>query len=372
VTVPFWLDEPYEPRPALARDLEVEACVVGAGAGGLACAKRLAERGVEAVVLERNTVAAGASGRNGGFLLAGMAPFYDDARERYGAATARDVYARTLAAQEEIYALAAELGVADAVRRTGSLRVSASEEEAEHVRRQVDALSEDGLPGTLLERDELPEPLRRSFHNACLTEHDGALHPARWVRALARAAEAAGARIHDHTEVVGPVEPGLVRTQRGVVRARHVVVAADGAVPALVPEAAPRVRARRLHMVATEPLAQRVTDGPVYARYGYEYFQQLPDARLLAGGFSDLDGEASYTDRLEGSAAVWERIGRYLDEDLGVRAPISHRWVGTVGYTESGLPLVGEVGGVYVAGGYTGHGNVFAYMSGQELADLIA
>jgi glycine/D-amino acid oxidase-like deaminating enzyme len=69
---------------------------------------------------------------------------------------------------------------------------------------------------------------------------------------------------------------------------------------------------------------------------------------------------------------VWERIERYLDETLGVAEPISHRWVGTVGYTDGSLPVVDQVDGVYVAGGYSGHGNVLAYLSGQQLADRIA
>ena len=76
--------------------------------------------------------------------------------------------------------------------------------------------------------------------------------------------------------------------------------------------------------------------------------------------------------RDDGSAAVWERIRRYLADDLGVEAPITHRWVGTVGYSEDGLPVVGERDGVYVAGGYSGHGNVLGYLAGQQLADLIA
>jgi gamma-glutamylputrescine oxidase len=366
-TTPFWLDEPYEPRAPLAGDVEAEVCVIGAGVGGLSCARALAQRGVETIVIERDVAAGGASGRNGGFLLAGMAAFYVDARERYGRELARDTYARTLAAQEEIYALADELGVSDAVRRTGLLRVSASEEEAEHVRRHVEALNDDGFPGALV---DLPAALRRSFHNACLTEHDGALQPARWIRALARAAEQAGARIHERTEVHGPVQAGAVDTTAGTVRARHLIVAADGALAALIPGVP--VRARRLHMLATEPLPERLVDCPVYARFGYEYFQQPRDGRLLAGGFSDLDGEGSYTDRDEGSTAVWERIGRYLADDLGVQAPITHRWVGTVGYSEDGLPVVGERDGVFVAGGYSGHGNVLGYLAGQQLAELIA
>jgi gamma-glutamylputrescine oxidase len=374
-TTPFWLDEPYRPRPPLEGDVDVEACVIGAGVGGLACARRLARQGIDTLVLERDTVAGGASGRNGGFLLAGLAAFHVDARERYGAEEARRLYARTLEAQEEIYALAAELGAGDAVRRTGLLRVSASEEEAEHVRRHVAALQADGFPGELLGREELPPALRKSFWNACLTEHDGALQPARWIRALAGAAEAAGARIHERSGVSGPVSAPEVTTGAATVRARSVIVASDGALPALVPACAERVRARRLHMVATDPLDTRLVDCPVYARWGYEYFQQTPDGRLLAGGFSDLDAEASYTDRDEGNPAVWERIERYLREDLEVGAPVTHRWVGTVGYSPDGLPFVGAVPGspgLYAAGGYSGHGNVLGFVAGERLAELVA
>jgi glycine/D-amino acid oxidase-like deaminating enzyme len=376
-TAPYWLDGPYEPRPPLEGDVEVEACVIGAGVAGLSCARRLAEHGIETVVLERDTVASGASGRNGGFLLAGVAAFYVDAQESYGQDYARSMYERTLEAQEEIYELAARLGVADAVRRTGLLRVSSSEEEAEHVRRHVEALRADGFSGELLERDELPPMLRKSAWNACLTDHDGALQPARWIRALARAAEQAGARIHERTPVDPPVcapEEGPVATGSGSVRARHVIVASDGALPALIGDQAAGVRARRLHMVATEPLPERLIDRPVYARWGREYFQQALDGRVLAGGYSDLDAEASYTARDEGDPRIWERIERYLREDLGLQAPVTHRWVGTVGYSADGLPFVGAVPerpGLYAAGGYSGHGNVLGFLAGQQLADLV-
>ena len=372
--LPFWLDEPYEPRPPLAGDVQVEACVIGAGVGGLSCARRLARHGIETLVLERATVAAGASGRNGGFLIAGLAPFHNDAIELYGREWAARVYARTLEAQEEMYALAAELGVGDAVRRVGSLRVSASKAEAEHVRRHVQSLNEDGFPAQLLERDELPPALQRSAWNACLTDHDGSLQPARWIRSLAGHAERAGARIHEGSEVQAPVDGTLI-LERGSVSAKHVVVAADGALPRLVPAYEGRVRARRLHMVATEPLGERIVDQLVYSRWGYEYFQQRPDGRILSGGFGDVDGDASYTDSGDGDPRIWDRIERYLREDIGVDAPITHRWTGTVGYSEERRPFVGPVPGrlgLWVAGGYSGTGNVPGFMAGQELADMIA
>jgi gamma-glutamylputrescine oxidase len=372
--LPFWLDEPYAPRPPLTGEVQVEACVIGAGVGGLSCARRLASHGIETLLLERDTVASGASGRNGGFLIAGLAPFHNDAIDLWGREYATTVYARTLEAQQEMYALAAELGVGDAVRRVGSLRVSASEDEADHVRKHAAALTEDGFPAQLLERDELPRALQRSAWNACLTDHDGSLQPARWIRALAGDAERTGVRICEGSEVHAPIEGALI-LEGGTVRARHVIVAADGALPGLVPSYEGRVRARRLHMVATEPLPERIVDQLVYARWGYEYFQQRPDGRVLAGGFGDIDGDASYTDSGDGDPRIWDRIERYLREDVGVDAPITHRWTGTVGYSEQRRPFAGPVPGrpgLWVAGGYSGTGNVPGFLAGQEIADTIA
>jgi gamma-glutamylputrescine oxidase len=351
--------------------------VIGGGVGGLSCARRLAQHGVETILLEAGTVAGGASGRNGGFLIAGTALFHNDAREREGSERARAMYASTLAAQQEIYELAAELGAGDALRRVGLLRLAVSEEEAAHVRDHVAALREDGFPGELVERDDLPPVLRRSGHVACLTDHDGALHPVRWYRMLAAAAEAAGARIFEGSRVRGPVPApgdGPVVTDGGSVWARHIVVAADAALPALVPEYVGRVRARRLHMVATEPLPPTV-DRMVYARWGHEYLQQRPDGRILAGGFSDVDGEGSYTDSDAGNPVIWDRVVSYLRDDLGAAANVTHRWAGIVGYSDDLLPYVGEVpgrAGLYVAGGYTGVGNVPGFMCGRDLADMIA
>ena len=379
-TTPYWLDSPYKARPPLDADVEVEACVIGAGVAGLSCARRLAEHGIETLVLEAPTVAGGASGRDGGFLIAGTATCHNDARERYGAERARAMYARTLEAQRDVYALADELGAGDAVRRVGLLRLAVSEDEAAHVRAHAAALAEDGFPGELVERDELSPALRRGGLVGVLTDHDGALHPARWYRLLARAAEEAGALICEATRVQAPVpEPGegplVAHAQDELrVRARHVVVAADGALPALVPEYGERVRARRLHMVATQPLPPTL-DHLVYARWGYEYLQQRPDGRILAGGFSDVDGDASYTDDDSGSAVIWARVEHYLREDLGTEPEVTHRWAGVVGYSGDSLPYVGEVPGrpgLYVSGGYSGVGNVPGFMCGRELADTIA
>ena len=172
-----------------------------------------------------------------------------------------------------------------------------------------------------------------------------------------------------------PGEGELDTAAGGTIAARHVIVAADGALPGLVPEYAPRVRARRLHMVATEPVAECLAEPLVYSRWGYEYWQQRPDGRVLAGGFSDLDGEDSYTESDDGSERIWERVERFVREDIGAEAPVTHRWAGVVGYSDDKLPYVGEVPGrpgLYVMGGYSGTGNVPGFLCGKEVADTIA
>src|SRR5205823_5403098 len=115
-------DYPYEPRAALDAEVEADACVIGAGVSGLACARELARRGLDTVVLEARTVASGASGRNGGVPLAGAAPFHVDARERWGPQPARRPYPRTAEAQREAYELANEPAAGDAVGRVHAAR----------------------------------------------------------------------------------------------------------------------------------------------------------------------------------------------------------------------------------------------------------
>src|SRR3954452_825642 len=146
-STPFWLDGPYEPRRPLEGPAEVDVCVIGGGVGGLSCARSLASRGLDVLVLEGRTVAGGASGRNGGFLLAGAAAFHVDARERYGRAAAKTLYAHTLRAQEEFYELAAELGAGEAVRRVGCLRLAASPAGGPHVLRRIHRPHKGRLPG---------------------------------------------------------------------------------------------------------------------------------------------------------------------------------------------------------------------------------
>jgi gamma-glutamylputrescine oxidase len=381
--LPLWHDDPYEDRAPLEAEHATDVLVIGAGIAGLSCAWHLAERGVPCTVVEARTAASGASGRNGGFLVAGAAPAHQDAVRQFGHDVATGIYRATLASQRRVYEIAEEIGANAHFEHVGCLRVTWEPDEVAHARVQYEAMRADGLPAEWVEEADLPAIVRRPGRAGVFSPLDATMHPARWVRAFSRACEERGVRIFEHSPVPEPLDGAraggfAVRAGGGTVHARRVVVAADGALPQLVPHYAPSVRTKRLHMVATAPVAERLVPCAIGARWGYEYLQQRPDGRIAAGGFSDRDGEGaadSYTTVEAPSPEIHARIERFLRSDLGIEAPVTHRWVGMVGYSRDERPFAGAVpgqDGLFVAGGYNGTGNLNGFTAGRIVSELLA
>jgi glycine/D-amino acid oxidase-like deaminating enzyme len=349
----YWLDEPREDIPVRRFDGRAEVAVIGGGVTGCSCALTLAERGVRVRLYEAREIAGGASGRNGGFALRGATEAYDQARVSLGRDRAKLVMELTERALDRMESLAG-----DAFRRVGSFRLAWDAAERDALRREHDALREDGFAVEWV--DELRAPLDRLYRGAIHHPPDGAIHPARWVRRLARHAAEAGADIREG-ETVGVEDTG----------ADAVVVAGDGFTATLLPELAPYVVATRGQVLATEPLAERRYEHPHYARGGYDYWQQLPDGRLVLGGQRDSALETETTDVVETTAHVQARLDALAAQLVGHTPKIASRWAGIWGATPDLSPLVGRVPGrqhVWVAGGYSGHGNAL----GLACGDLVA
>src|SRR4051812_47593684 len=114
--------------------------IVGAGITGISAALTLAAAGKRVRVHDARGVASGASGRNGGFALRGGAMAYDRAREQLGDERAAEYWRVTESALDRL----ASLGGA-ALRRMGSLRLAVDDAEADQLRREFEALREDGF-----------------------------------------------------------------------------------------------------------------------------------------------------------------------------------------------------------------------------------
>ena len=352
----FWLSEaaPTQASEPLSGAADVE--IVGGGVTGISAALTLARRGKRVRVHEARAIASGASGRNGGFALRGGAMAYDSAREWLGHDAAADYWRLTEAYVDRM----AELG-GDAVRRTGSLRL-AGDDERDELRAEYEALRDDGFAAEW--RDALPEPLAGRFPGALFHPDDAVLQPARLVRRLALAAAEAGVEIREHHRVDDLDE----------LEAEIVLVATDGYPSGLLGELEGLIIPTRGQMIATEPLPERLFPMPHYGRHGYDYWHQNEEGRLIVGGFRDADMDSEFT----AEEATTERIQGALDdfaEALLGRMPIvTHRWSGVFGLVPDLMPVVGPHpgrDGLWVAGGYSGHGNVLGLMCGDLVAQAI-
>jgi glycine/D-amino acid oxidase-like deaminating enzyme len=355
-TTSYWLDEPREALPDRRFEGRPEVAVIGGGVTGCSCALTLAERGVRVRLYEAGEIAAGASGRNGGFALRGATAPYDQARVDLGHERAKLVMELTERSLDRMESLAG-----DAFRRVGSLRLAWDEAELDALQREHDALREDGFAVEWV--DALEGRLAELYLGAILHPHDGALFPARWVRRLARHAAEAGADVREHTRVaVDELD------------ADAVVVAGDGYTASLLPELAEAIVPTRGQVLATEPLRERLYERPHYARGGYDYWHQLPDGRLVIGGQRDASFETEATNVLETTVLVQGRLDDLVEQLVGYRPQVTKRWAGIWGTTPDLQPLVGPVpgrDGVWVAGGYSGHGNALGLACGDLVARAI-
>lgn len=350
----YWLSEAARPLPrvTLAGPPDVE--VVGGGVTGCSCALTLACAGLRVRVHEAREIAGGASGRNGGFALRGGAMPYDRAREWLGARRAAEYWRLT----ERYLDAMVELG-GDALRRTGSLRLATDEAERDELRLEYDALREDGFAAAW--REKLPPPLTGRFAAALFHPGDASIQPARFVRRLAALAADAGAEIRERSRVASLDE----------LEAERVVVATDGYPSGLLGELEGLIVPTRGQMIATEPLAERLFDMPHYGRHGFDYWQQLDDGRIVAGGFRDAALESEFTDEEETTPTIQGALEEFVFGLAGRRLRVERRWAGIFGLVLDFLPVVGEVpghGGLWVAGGYSGHGNVLGFACGDLVA----
>jgi gamma-glutamylputrescine oxidase len=352
----YWLEEPAPTLLSTALQGAPDVEIVGGGVTGCSCALSLARAGFRVRLHEARTIAAGASGRNGGFALRGGAMSYHGAREWLGPDRAADYWRLT----EKYVDRMEELG-GDAFRRTGSLRL-AGEDERDELRAEWDALREDGFAAEW--RDDLAEPLAGRFPGALFHPGDGLLQPVRLVRQLAAAAAVAGIEIreHDRVEDVEALE------------APTVVVATDGYPSGLLGTLEGLIIPTRGQMLATEPLDEQLFPLPHYGRHGFDYWHQNEEGCLIVGGFRDADTDSEFTATEATTERIQGELDAFVESLLGRRPVVTHRWAGIFGLVPDLIPVVGRVPGaegVWVAGGYSGHGNVLGLMCGDLVAQAI-
>ena len=361
-----------QPAPPLDGDARCHVCIVGAGYTGLSAALSLARAGADVIVLDARRAGGGASGRNGGQVGSGQRLDQLALESRLGEGRARALWDIAEAAKARVRALV-EAHAPEARWTPGVAEVDRSARGASHAHRVADHLA------SRYGYDRI-EPLDRDataaltgstrFAGGALDRGAAHIHPLRFALGLARAAQDAGARLHEGTRATALEDGPVVATPAGTVRADHVILAGNGYLGTLHRGVAARVMPINNFIVATEPLGSAmpltrdvaIADGD----FVVNYWRRSEDGRLLFGG-----GESyGYRFPRDIAALVRRPMLRVYPQLSGAR--ITHAWGGTLAVTRSRLPHIAWVGPrVLSAGGYSGHGVAMAVIAGEILAEAI-
>ncbi|MGR3495558.1 NAD(P)/FAD-dependent oxidoreductase [Citreimonas sp.] len=374
-----WYAATVDPLPAFAPfqgEVRADVAVVGGGYTGLSAALHLADAGLSVVLLEAQRVGFGASGRNGGQLGSGQRQDQVTLEKMVGRDGARRFWELGQDAKALVRDLVARHGI-DCHLKDGIAWAGESAGSVDELHRYAAHMEQHyAYPLEVLDREAFhalcPSP---AYRGGILDMGAAHMHPLAFALGLARAASAAGAAIHEGSEVEA-IEDGdagvTLRTAKGRVRADHAILACNGYMGALAPKVGARVMPINNFVVATEPLGDRAAEvltrdvGVADDRFVVNYFRLSHDGRLLFGG-----GESyGYTFPRDIRATVRKPLLRVFPHLADVE--LTHAWGGTLAITRKRMPHLARVSRhVLSASGYSGHGVGNATQAGRLMAEAV-
>lgn len=365
--------------PPLQGAVQADVLVVGGGFAGLSAALELAQKGLSVVLLEADRIGSGASGRNGGQAIVGYASGQGPFEEQLGAADAQRAWDLSVQAVELIEQRIATHGI-DCDWQRGYTYVADSAKKARALREEFEDHSRRGVACEWAEGAEVARFIRSPRYVAAFRENtSGHLHPLKYALGLARAAQAAGVRVFEHSPVTG-LQRGstlVARTAQGQVSARFGVLAGNCMLPEfgprVAPEIAPRIMPVGTYIVGTEPLdpalCERLIPGNAAVcdnNFVLDYFRFSADRRMLFGG------RVSYTTMTPPNlkAVMAQRMGAVFPELANVAVPFV--WGGFVDISMNRAPDFGRLGdNLYYLQGFSGHGVALTGLAGQLVAEAV-
>jgi gamma-glutamylputrescine oxidase len=366
------------PRPSLTGRIEADACVVGAGLFGLSAALELAARGLSVAVLEAAHVGWGASGRNGGQVIRGYNRSMGELEARLGAGHARALWDLAEEGRRMIGERVAAHAI-DCSLTPGFLYAGLKDRhraEAEAFAEECARYGADGV--RVLDADGVRALVATRRYTSGAFDPGGAhLDPLAYVRGLAGAAEAAGARVYEGSRVVRLGWEGgahVAETAAGAVRAGALVLAGNALLGRLEPRLDRMILPVTTGMVATAPLgagraAALIPSGAAVSDMNLvlDYFRLSPDGRLLFGGGVTYAGLET-----PGLAAALRRRMLRVFPDLADVA-VERAWWGRIDMSLDRMPQVGRLdGGALYAQGFSGHGLALTQIAGRVVAEAVA
>jgi gamma-glutamylputrescine oxidase len=375
--------------PALQGDVEADVAIVGGGLAGLSAAIELADRGFSVVLLEARELGWGASGRNGGQALAGLACDQEVIETQLGRDASRRVWDMTLEAIRLIGERIARFDI-DCDWRAGYLSLAVNARKARALRTWHEHMrSAYGYETTWIEPQDVPGWIASPrFHSGLHDAASGHLHPLKYSLGLARAAAGLGVRLYENSDVTS-LEPGptaRLRTPHGSVRASHVLLAGNVYLQGIAPALEARVMPVGTYIVASEALDPTLARSLIPSEsavcdtnFVLDYFRPTPDHRILYGG------RVSYSTAtpMNLAASMQARMARTFPQLANTK--VEYAWGGFVDISMNRAPDFGRLSdrlhdtqakrdhaNVYYLQGFSGHGLALTGLAGKLVAEAIA
>ncbi|HEV8690633.1 MAG TPA: FAD-binding oxidoreductase [Ideonella sp.] len=362
--------------PALSASVDCDVAVVGGGLAGLSAALELAHKGFEVVLLEAKEVAWGASGRNGGQAIHGLACDQETIEAQLGLDDARKVWGMSLEAIDLIRERMATHGI-DCDWREGYLGLATSEHKAAELSAWVDRMAEVyGAKFSRIGRGDVQRWIDSPRYAGGMHDpHSGHLHPLKYSLGIAGAAARAGVHIHENTPVTAVHQGGTVRvaTASGEVRAKQALLAGNVYLQGMVPQLETRIMPVGTYIVCSESIDKAVCDSLVPSRsavcdtnFVLDYFRPTNDNRMLYGG------RVSYSTRTPRNLAegMRQRMVGTFPQLASTR--IEFAWGGFVDITMNRAPDFGRLApNLYYLQGFSGHGLALTGLAGKLVAEAM-
>jgi glycine/D-amino acid oxidase-like deaminating enzyme len=361
----------------LADDASADVVVIGGGFTGCTAALHLAEAGASVVLLEAETIGHGASGRNVGLVNAGLWLPPDTVETTLGAEVGARLNAVLADGPDLVYALAEKHGIACEAVRSGTLHCAHSKGGLDGLKERLRQSQARGWPVRLLSAEETAAKTGTGlYHGALLDTRAGTIQPLAYARGLARAAIAAGARLHEKTAALRIAHDGgrwRVTTPGGAVTAGALLLATGAYHMAAKGAPRPRYTPMNYFQFATVPLPAAALAEILPERQGcwdtglvMSSFRLDAAGRLLIGAGGSLAGPARAVNR------EWARRKLAKLFPRVAALPFREGWWGRIEMTSDHTPKIVAFGPRAIAiHGYSGRGIAPGTVFGKAAASYL-